>query len=75
MRHARIFGTFLLTFASLAGWGAGKLIDMEGYGYVFTFRVFGIAAILGALLVCVIWSVRPDTLAAEAPGQEGSEES
>lgn len=61
--------------ASLAGWGAGKLIDMEGYGYVFTFRVFGIAAILGALLVCVIWSVRPDTLAAEAPGQEGSEES
>ena len=45
--------------ASLAGWGAGVLI--KEWGYPFTFVVFGIAAILGALLVCLIWRVGPRT--------------
>ena len=46
--------------ASLAGWGAGKLIKIESFGYKYTFITFGIAAILGAVLVSFIWTVRPD---------------
>jgi sugar phosphate permease len=46
--------------ASLAGWGAGVLIDRCG-NYEFTFVLFGLAAILGALLVCLIWKAGPKT--------------
>jgi OPA family glycerol-3-phosphate transporter-like MFS transporter len=45
--------------ASLTGWGAGKLIDARGYEV--TFMIFGWAAILGALLTCLIWKVGPTT--------------
>ncbi len=45
--------------ASLTGWGAGLLIDKSGYQV--TFQVFGSAAILGALLACVLWKVGPTT--------------
>jgi len=45
--------------ASLAGWGAGVFIMKYGYGFTFTF--FGLAAIAGALLVCVIWKAGPKT--------------
>jgi sugar phosphate permease len=45
--------------ASLAGWGAGVFIMK--YGYEFTFAFFGLAAIAGALLVCVIWKAGPKT--------------
>ncbi|MHC4124175.1 MAG: MFS transporter [Planctomycetota bacterium] len=43
--------------ASLAGWGAGKLIMV--YGYKVNFITFGWAAIAGAFLICVIWKVGP----------------
>ena len=45
--------------ASLAGWGAGVFIMK--YGYEFTFAFFGVAAIAGAMLVCVIWKAGPKT--------------
>lgn len=45
--------------ASLAGWGAGVMIMRHGYQLTFVF--FGSAAILGALLVCVIWKAGPKT--------------
>jgi len=45
--------------ASLAGWGAGELIDR--CGHAFTFVLSGLAAILGALLVCLIWKAGPKT--------------
>ncbi len=45
--------------ASLSGWGAGVMIMR--YGYEFTFVFFGAAAILGALLVCLIWKAGPRT--------------
>ncbi|UCD00113.1 MAG: MFS transporter [Phycisphaerales bacterium] len=45
--------------ASLAGWGAGELIDR--YGHEFTFVLCGLAAILGAILVCLIWRAGPRT--------------
>jgi OPA family glycerol-3-phosphate transporter-like MFS transporter len=48
--------------AALAGWGAGVLI--ESHGYAFTFVVFGCAALLGALLACLLWKVEPKTRAA-----------
>jgi sugar phosphate permease len=51
--------------ASLAGLGAGILIDMPGYGYRFTFVVFGSTAFLGALLICIIWKVRPESQAGD----------
>jgi OPA family glycerol-3-phosphate transporter-like MFS transporter len=44
---------------AVAGIGAGKLIDEMGYQV--TFITFGFAAILGALLSCVLWKVGPDT--------------
>jgi len=43
--------------ASFAGWGAGELIVAKGYNY--TFVIFGIAAILGAALVSIMWKVKP----------------
>ena len=45
--------------ASLAGWYAGKLID--SHGYQFTFVIFGLAAIIGAFFVSIIWKVGPET--------------
>ena len=48
--------------AALSGWAAGKLIDASGYEI--TFVTFGSAAILGALLVSIIWKVGPKTHAA-----------
>jgi sugar phosphate permease len=50
--------------ASLAGLGAGILIDKPEYGYRTTFIVFGSAAFLGSLLICIIWKARPDAPAA-----------
>ena len=41
--------------ASFAGWGAGRMIDANGYQ--FTFTVFGIAALIGAAMACAIWKV------------------
>ena len=54
--------------ASLAGLGAGMLIDAPGYGYKITFVLFGSAAFLGALLICIIWKASPETQAAN-PGK------
>jgi len=45
--------------ASLAGWGAGLMIMRLSYEFTFVF--FGAAAILGALLVCLIWKAGPKT--------------
>jgi sugar phosphate permease len=45
--------------ATAAGWGAGALINARGYRVAFI--VFGVAAILGALLACVLWKVAPVT--------------
>lgn len=39
--------------ATLAGWGAGALIRSRGYEV--TFVAFGSAALLGALLICLLW--------------------
>jgi OPA family glycerol-3-phosphate transporter-like MFS transporter len=39
--------------ASLAGWGAGRLIKI--HGYEITFVTFGSAAFVGALLACIIF--------------------
>ncbi len=52
--------------ASLAGWGAGKLIDTRGYEV--TFITFGSAAILGALLAALIWKVGPQHETADLTG-------
>lgn len=43
--------------ATLAGWGAGRLI--HSHGYKVTFVTFGSAAFLAALLACIIWKVQP----------------
>jgi len=45
--------------ATLAGWGAGRLIKSQGYEI--TFVTFGSAAFLAALLACMIWKARPQT--------------
>lgn len=45
--------------ASLAGWGAGRLIDMKSYGY--TFKTAGICALIGAALICIIWKMKPQS--------------
>jgi sugar phosphate permease len=45
--------------ASLAGVGAGAVI--KEYGYQVNFVIFGIAAILGAALICLLWKVGPNT--------------
>jgi sugar phosphate permease len=49
--------------ASLAGWGAGVLI--KGHGYTVTFVTFGCAALLGVLLISIIWKVNPTQGAGE----------
>jgi len=56
--------------ASLAGWGAGVLIDAPRYGHRFTFVVFGSAAIVGALLISIMWKVRPETRPADPANRE-----
>jgi len=43
--------------ASLAGWGAGEMI--EAYGYQTTFLTFGWAGLAGAALAALIWGVHP----------------
>jgi MFS transporter, OPA family, glycerol-3-phosphate transporter len=43
--------------ATAAGWGAGKLISTGGYHSAFI--VFGVAAVLGAPLACVLWGANP----------------
>jgi len=58
--------------ASLAGWGAGRLIKVEGFGYKYTFITFGIAAIAGAILVSVIWTVQPNAGTKEPHDSEGN---
>lgn len=45
--------------ATLAGWGAGKLI--KAHGYEITFVIFGSAAFLAAVLAGIIWKVQPRT--------------
>ena len=55
--------------ASLAGFGAGLLIDLPGCGYRIAFILFGLAAILGALLISVIWKAGPQGRAAEPAGR------
>lgn len=50
--------------ASLAGWGAGVLI--KGHGYTVTFVTFGCAALLGVVLISIIWKVSPTRRVAEA---------
>jgi len=45
--------------AALTGWGTGSIIKQ--YGYEVNFVIFGFAAILGAILICVIWNVGPGT--------------
>jgi len=45
--------------AALVGWGAGWLIDTSGYKV--TFVTFGSAAFLGAILICLIWKVNPNS--------------
>ena len=45
--------------ASLSGWGAGKLIDIKSYS--FTFVLAGICALIGAVLISVIWKIRPES--------------
>ena len=47
--------------ASLAGWGAGKMIDHYGGDYRVTFLTFGSAALVGAALAALIWKVGPKT--------------
>ena len=51
--------------ASLAGWGAGRLIDSKGYASTFT--LFGFAALLGSATACILWRHGPtDSPSAEA---------
>lgn len=45
--------------ASLAGWGAGRMIDL--WSYPRTFSVFGAAALVGAALACAFWHSGPHT--------------
>lgn len=52
--------------ASLAGWGAGRLIDERGYATTFT--VFGLAALLGSGTASLLWRRGPGgTPAGPAP--------
>ncbi len=53
--------------ASLAGWGAGALIDSRGYA--FTFGLAGICALAGAALICVLWQAKPQHEAPEKGGR------
>ncbi|MBN1589025.1 MAG: MFS transporter [Pirellulales bacterium] len=49
--------------ASLAGVGAGRMIDIPWLGYRWTFVALGVAAILGAGFAALIWGV--DTTSSE----------
>jgi sugar phosphate permease len=51
--------------ATLAGWGAGRMIESQGYEI--TFVTFGSAAFLAALLAGIIWKVRPQAGTAASP--------
>lgn len=66
---------------AVAGAGAGALIGWYGddpaskqQGYELTFVVFGFAAILGALLTCLIWKVGPESEQADATHPRSAEE-
>ncbi len=48
---------------AVAGVGAGALIDARGY--TVTFATFGLAAVVGGLLTCLIWKAGPKTDAVE----------
>jgi OPA family glycerol-3-phosphate transporter-like MFS transporter len=50
--------------ASLAGYGAGVII--KAYGYEVNFVIFGLAAILGAFLICLLWRAGPETHAVDS---------
>ncbi|MHB8897636.1 MAG: MFS transporter [Thermoguttaceae bacterium] len=56
--------------ATLAGWGAGRLIQSQGYEV--TFITFGSAAFLGALLACIMWKVRPESGTAGSDGPQAA---
>jgi len=43
--------------ATLAGWGAGRVIDSYGFGA--SFVTFGSAAFVGAILISLIWKLDP----------------
>lgn len=45
--------------AALTGWGSGLVIKQ--FGYNINFIVFGLAAVLGAVLICFIWKAGPKT--------------
>jgi OPA family glycerol-3-phosphate transporter-like MFS transporter len=47
--------------ASLAGWGAGRMIKIDTWGYQGTFVLFGSAALVGAALAALMWKVGPET--------------
>jgi sugar phosphate permease len=54
--------------ASLAGWGAGKLIvhfnktdPLALHGYKVTFMLAGVCALVGTALICTIWKRRPQS--------------
>ena len=51
--------------ASLAGWGAGRLINTAGWGYERTFVLFGSAALVGAAMAALMWKVGPEAESGE----------
>ena len=51
--------------ASLAGWGAGRLIKVDTWGYERTFVLFGSAALVGAALAALMWKVGPEAESGE----------
>ncbi len=53
--------------ATLAGWGAGRVIDTRGFSY--TFGAAGICALAGAALICALWTAGPQ----DPSGKQGSE--
>ena len=59
--------------ASLAGWGAGVMID--AYGFERTFMTFGAAALLGAGIICIIWKVGPNPKGRNEPAPEEAADS
>ena len=56
--HAGFIDAWGYVGVAVAGVGAAALI--ERYDYTVTFVTFGFAAILGALLTCLIWKVGPE---------------
>jgi len=47
--------------ASIAGWGAGRLIDTRGFHYAF--GAAGVCALAGAALICLLWRAGPQPAA------------